>query len=182
MARKRKRSHKQVEVTEGPQKRIRLDAGSGSSGVLSKDDTLIKHPLLSLYYPQVLTLRNYLLSQLPLSSKSRRRRLASAGTHYRAPPNVGASEDQSNTQRIENDRALAKLLDATLVGQLHMQWPNRDDSRVKELATFSQKVTSTVGSSAGGGICSQTEACTAFFQDSIVHVCFQKDVLRGCSI
>ena len=180
MARKRKRSHKQVETTEGPRKRMRPDAGLGSSGLLPKDDTFIKHPLLSIYYPQVLTLRNYLLSQLPLSSKSRRRRIASAGTHYRASADVGASED--STQRIENDGALAKLLNATLVGQLPKQWPNRDDSRLKELVTFSQKVTSTVGSSADGGICSQTEACTHFSGIALYSCVFKRMPYEGAQL
>lgn len=80
MPRKRKRSHKQVKATEDPRKRMRLDHGLGSGAVLPKEDVFVKHPLLRLYYPQVLTLRNYLLSRLPLSSKSRRRRVATAGT------------------------------------------------------------------------------------------------------
>lgn len=161
MARKRKRSHKQAETSEGPRKRGRLDAGLQSSVVLPKDDAFIKHPLLSLYYPRVLTLRDYLLSQLPPSARSRRRRLSSAGTHHETFDAVGASDDQRNTPRVEDDGALAKLLDSTLIGQFQAQWLNRDDSRIRELATFSQKVTSTVGSSAeGGGTCSQSEACT----------------------
>ncbi|SLM33959.1 telomerase reverse transcriptase [Lasallia pustulata] len=144
MARKRKRSHKQAETSEGPRKRGRLDAGLQSSVVLPKDDAFIKHPLLSLYYPRVLTLRDYLLSQLPPSARSRRRRLSSAGTHHETFDAVGASDDQRNTPRVEDDGALAKLLDSTLIGQFQAQWLNRDDSRIRELATFSQKVTSTI--------------------------------------
>ena len=170
MARKRKRSHKPVEASEDARKRVRLDAGLASSGVLAKEDAFIEHPLLSLYYPQVLTLRNYLLSRLPLSSKSRRRKIASAGTHCETSADVKASEDTRNPPRIEDDRALAKLLDATLVGRFHTQWPNQDDSRVKGLAAFSQKVNSTVGSSAGGSTCSQSEVCTFSWRGSIIHV------------
>lgn len=165
MTRKRKRSHKEVEAPEAPRKRVRLDAGLGSNWVSPKEDASIKHPLLSLYYPQVLTLRNYLLSRLPLFSKSRRRRVTSAGTHYQTSADVAASEDPSNTHRLEDDRALAKLLDATLVGRPDGQSPDQDDSRVRELATFSQKVTSTIGSSAGSGTRSQSEACTLFIVD-----------------
>lgn len=162
MTRKRKRYCEKVTAAEASRKRLKLDAGLGSNLVLPKEDAFIKHPLLSFYYPQVLTLRHYILSRLPLSSKTRRRRVASVGTHHQTSADVAASKDQSNTQKLEDDHALAKLLDATLVGRPDGQSPARDDCRARELATFSQKVTSTVGSSAGSGTRSQPEACTSF--------------------
>lgn len=179
MTRKRKRSHKEVKAPEAPRKRVRLDAGLGSTWVLPEDNASVKHPLLSLYYPQVLTLRNFLLSRLPFSSKSRRRRIESAGAHHDTSDGVAASEDQSNTQRLEDDRALAKLLDATLVGQPDGQSTDRGDCRVRELATFSQKATSTVGSSAGSGTRSQFEACTPFIGDQHCEDLFLRNLGKG---
>ena len=181
MARKRKRSHKQVESSEGPRKRRSLDAGLQSSVVLPKDNAFITHPLLSLYYPRLLTLRHYLQSQLPPSARSRRRRIASAATQHETFDAVGASDYQRNTQRVEDDGALATLLDTTLIGQFQAQRPDRDDSRIRELATLSQKVTSTVGSSVGGGTCSQSEACTILLWSSVEHVC-SWHVLWSCFV
>ena len=185
MTRKRKRSHKQIEAIEGPRKRARLDPGVGPSRVLPYEDASIKHPVLSLYYPQVLTLRNFLLSKLPLSSRSRHRKITSAGIHCESSANVGASEDAEHSQRLEDDTALAKSLDTTFVGQLHVRPPGSDDSRVKGLASFSQKVSSTVGSSAGGGTCSQSEACAISLWFGIIEIhywrCLVVDTLNRVS-
>ncbi|KAF7718306.1 Uncharacterized protein PECH_001106 [Penicillium ucsense] len=65
------------------------------------------HPVISLYYPHVLTLRQYLLRQLPVSSKLRRRRIAT----------LRASSSQLSADCSEDSaEALVGLLDSTLVG------------------------------------------------------------------
>ncbi|KAH7077248.1 hypothetical protein FB567DRAFT_146392 [Paraphoma chrysanthemicola] len=69
--------------------------------------TSTDHPVLQRLYPEVLTLRHYLLSQLPRSSKNRRRRLFHLGL---APP-AGHGEPTSDI-----DRELGQLLDSTLIG------------------------------------------------------------------
>jgi hypothetical protein len=65
------------------------------------------HPVLQRLYPQVLTLRHYLLSQLPTSSKNRRRRLCQLGN---IPPAPGGQP----TSDVDTD--LGQLLDSTLIG------------------------------------------------------------------
>lgn len=79
------------------------------------------HPVISLYYREVLTLRQYLLRQLPVSSKLRRRRIAS----------LGSSTGGGNPQ-------LADLLDATLVGVLKHPSPKVDSERQRDYRAFTQ--------------------------------------------
>jgi hypothetical protein len=65
------------------------------------------HPVLRRLYPQVLTLRHYLVSQLPKCSKHRRRRISQLGL---------ALPDQNHALANDADTGLAQLLDSTLVG------------------------------------------------------------------
>ncbi|KAJ5938171.1 hypothetical protein N7454_004513 [Penicillium verhagenii] len=80
------------------------------------------HPVISLYYHQVLTLRQYILSQLPLSSKSRRKRIKS----------LRSSPDRSNVQ------PLIDLLDSTLVGILKLPSPNVGSEWKRAFREFTQ--------------------------------------------
>lgn len=81
------------------------------------------HPVISLYYREVLTLRQYLLSHLPVSSKLRRRRIASLAKSQTAEPSA---------------RSLANLLDSTLVGVLKESTPKVDSERQRDYRAFSQ--------------------------------------------
>jgi len=83
----------------------------------------ITHPVISLYYREVLNLRQYLLSQLPVSSKLRRRRIASLRTSQTAEPSA---------------RSLADLLDSTLIGVLKWSTPNVDSERQRDYRAFTQ--------------------------------------------
>ena len=47
-------------------------------------DLPVSHELLSLYYPRIVSLRQFLLSSLPPSSTSRRRRLSTYGVNSQA--------------------------------------------------------------------------------------------------
>jgi len=86
---KRKRtSH----AAQNNHKRIRFDTPTDAHPTTS---------LLRLYYPHVLTLRQYLVTKLPKSSKKRRRKLAQYG--LRRDGGVG-------------DPNTARLLDSTIVG------------------------------------------------------------------
>ncbi|KAJ5663924.1 hypothetical protein N7507_004655 [Penicillium longicatenatum] len=85
-------------------------------------NTRTTHPVISLYYRQVLTLRQYLLGQLPISSKLRRRRITS----------LRSSSERSNVQ------PLADLLDYTLVGVLKEPSPKIDSERQRIYREFTQ--------------------------------------------
>ena len=163
MAGKRKRNRHGPSAADCPRKRLRAGSVAGLASGASADFNVIKHPVLSLYYPCVVTLRSYLLSKLPISSKARRRRLVAArnGPEQSRPgqkspaPNVDGLTDGFN----DSERSLAYLLDTTLVCGLERPCPAQDQSRVNDLATFSQQQSkATAGSSlGGGGNCSQSE-------------------------
>jgi hypothetical protein len=85
-------------------------------------------------YPQVITLRHHLLSQLPKSSKNRRRRISQLGL---------SSPVQDAASAHDGDVELGQLLDATLVGS----FPNAKiepsahvaQERTREIVTFTQQ-------------------------------------------
>ncbi len=121
MARKRKRSGPSAcNDIEEPQKRARLNS----------EAKLPSYPTLCLYYTHISTLRDYLLLKLPKSSKTRRRRIASA----------------------ENG-----ALDETLICIAGKQQSQPDLSRSKDFEAFSQQVSLTAGSSNGVGSASQSD-------------------------
>jgi hypothetical protein len=80
--------------------------------------------VLSRLYPQVATLRHYLLSRLPSSSKNRRRKLAQLGLH---PPDADATSPRGI------DDQLGDLLDAVVVGGLPST--TTADAAVRKAAT-----------------------------------------------
>ena len=166
MANKRKRKHPSKTHTDEPRKRLRSDVDEISTSLPAK------HPTLSLYYPRIKSLRNYLLDSLLVSSKSRRRKIASFGlsrlqSHTSIPP---ASSSTCNEESIasnfghedhlschDNEEYLARLLDTTLVGVTGDAPPELGKSRAEDFASFSQQVSSTIGSSVGRGSSSQSE-------------------------
>jgi len=96
----------------------------------------VQHAVLAQCYPTNLPLRQYLLDNLPASSRLRRRKIAAVGSD---PPSAEHEPDDV--------RALARLLDTTLVGlqvspkdiakaqskrrlQQWIDYSQRDDSRV----------------------------------------------------
>lgn len=86
------------------------------------------HPVISLYYRDVFTLRQYLLCRLPLSSKLRRRRIAS--------PAVVASDSPATTDPIT--QSLVDLLDTTVVGVLKQPSPKLASERQQAYRAFTQ--------------------------------------------
>ena len=132
---KRKRSHP-------------LDRDHKRAKVENKTITPVKHPVLSLYYRNVLTLRDYLLSNLPGTSKVRRRKIASILPDTSSPHHG----DQGTNPLSQNDHRLSKLLHNTLVCTVHEQTPRTDCSRARDFEAFSQHVTSTAGSSIASSI------------------------------
>lgn len=105
MARPRKRkrpvSADHVSTDDPPSKRIK--DRSQTSG---KEKGLIQHPVLSHYYPEIQTLRDYIIAQLPSSSRLRRRKVAA----------VGVVNNPSGAPQSDVERSLGTLLDTTLVG------------------------------------------------------------------
>ncbi|KAK0126716.1 hypothetical protein ONS95_008298 [Cadophora gregata] len=128
--RKRKRSGQAI----GDQKRQKISQNSLP---------VVKDALLTKYYPQVLSLREYLLSKLPVSSRVRRRKILS----------LGRKEDSNKTEQ-----ELTRCLDQTLVGVSRFKEVSQDD-RWKQWTTFSQKPDDSVSfaNTSGVGTYSQSE-------------------------
>ena len=156
MARKRKRANNQIaaSIQSQPLKRAKVSNGNDLVAALAQ------HPSLRLYYPRVTTLRDYLLSGLPKTSKGRRRKIANAGN------NASAVEDPSSTDRgaentsknaytlkvsANNDKALASVLDSTLVCKHNVPESRPNHARSKDFEVFSQHLNLTATSSVGQG-------------------------------
>jgi telomerase reverse transcriptase len=121
MTKKRKRSRSSThDIVADPRKKVKADIQQVS----------IQHPTLCLYYTQISTLRKFVLSKLPTSSKARRRRIGSA---------------------VED------FFDRTLVCMVDLQQPKTASSRSKDFETFSQHFTLTARSSIVEGSTSQSE-------------------------
>ncbi|KAJ5577953.1 Telomere reverse transcriptase [Penicillium hispanicum] len=125
MGNKRKRPGQGQGKDRGPtaSSQTSITASRGRLRCAARNDQTT-HPVISLYYPEVLTLRQYLLRQLPISSKLRRRRIASLRPLPTASPNAG--------------RSLSELLDSTLVGLLKKSSPNVDSDRQRDYRAFTQ--------------------------------------------
>lgn len=109
----------------------------------------VKHPTLSLYYRNILTLKDYLLSKLPTTSKARRRKIASI---VRGPDTAKLHHNDEDTSTLSQDRhSLSKLLNNTLVCTVYEQTPIPEPSRIEDFRAFSQRFSPTAGSSVGGG-------------------------------
>ncbi|KAJ6013379.1 hypothetical protein N7540_007970 [Penicillium herquei] len=119
MGKKRKRSRK---TEHTPASQTSITTGRFKSFHPIARDSHTTHPVISLYYRQVFSLRQYLLNQLPTTSKLRRRRITS----------LRSSPDRSNIQ------PLVDLLDTTLVGVLNESSPTVQSERQKEYRAFTQ--------------------------------------------
>lgn len=113
----------------------------------------VKHPALSLYYRNILTLRDYLLTKLPTTSKTRRRKILSV------LPNADNSHpnDGEVSTLLQDRHRLSKLLHNTLVCTVHEQTPKSESSRMKDFEAFSQHVGLTAGSSIAGSTSSLSD-------------------------
>ena len=111
MTKKRKRSHKENSSLYSPKRQKSEESSHVSNNVL-----------LSLYYPKVSTLRAYILSCFPDSSKSRKHRIKSVPrwqghrlAHDHSFSEIVAERPNNKTTLSEN-RLISKLLDTTVVG------------------------------------------------------------------
>ncbi|KAI8632108.1 hypothetical protein F5Y19DRAFT_386193 [Xylariaceae sp. FL1651] len=91
-------------------------------------DSQTQHPVLSQFYSQVQRLRDYVISQLPASSRIRRRKVAAVGIVSKSP----------TTPLSDVERSLGVLLDTTLVG-LSKPVNGEEDHRIREWKNFSQR-------------------------------------------
>ncbi|KAL4990387.1 hypothetical protein BDW68DRAFT_40668 [Aspergillus falconensis] len=113
------------------------------------DASEICHPVISLYYRQVVTLRQYILQRIPLSSRARRRRIAAVGG------NDAAKDCPTSVPKREKD--LADLLDTTLVGILKELPPIHGEKRRREFIAFTQAQLTTQAGTNTGPVSPQSE-------------------------
>ncbi|KAL0939367.1 telomerase reverse transcriptase [Colletotrichum truncatum] len=137
----KRKAHSHGELRQGhpPLKKVKVD----------RDEALVKHSLLQQHYGNVQTLRAYLLSKLPSSSRLRRKKITSVGSS----PTILAEE----TKQVES--CLSTLLDTTLVCTQHHP-KAKLDSRWEQWQSFSQKGDESVMTLSGGlagATCSQSE-------------------------
>lgn len=116
----------------GPRKKALL---AGQSATATRA-AAIDHPVLQRFYPRLLTLRHYLLSVLPNSSKNRRRKLAQLGRP------IATKEPAHST--CTPDVELGQLLDSIVIGQ-HKTTKTKDDEqlakeRSRDIETFTQQL------------------------------------------
>lgn len=139
----RKRKQTRNPSSEGPhrgQSPLKKPKTGSDTGRLQVPGA-VKHALLSQYYQTTLTLRQYLLNNLPPASRLRRRKIAAIGSQ---PPTA----NDADGVRAQ----LAKLLDTTLVG--HSVSPKelaiaQSASRLQQWIDYSQRDNSHVTLSSG---------------------------------
>lgn len=128
-----------------PAKQHRKEAGR-DNGVQSPG--AVKHALLAQYYPTTLTLRQYVLENLPPSSRLRRKKIAAVGSEH-----PDEAEDARRVSDPSLRAQLARLLDTTLIG-LHAP-PRRgyagvlSEDRLQQWIDYSQRDDSHVTLSGG---------------------------------
>lgn len=123
----RKRSNHEAGISQpGPRQVKKQKTSSVSASVNDTQTKLtgVRHPLLSLYYTRVLTLRDYLLWKLPPSSIIRRRNLVKRNAD---------SEGGDTT-----NAGLQATLDGTFVGILEETKPTVDAVRQRDFLAFTQ--------------------------------------------
>ena len=115
--------------------------------------TPVKHPTLSLYYRNILTLKDYLLLKLPTTSRARRRKIASI-----VPDTARFHNSHEDIITSSQDRhSVSKLLNSTLICTVDEQAPKPEPSRIRDFGAFSQHLSATAGSSDGGNTSSLSE-------------------------
>ncbi|KAH8703330.1 hypothetical protein BGW36DRAFT_85569 [Talaromyces proteolyticus] len=99
-----------------------------------------EHLVLSRYYRRVVTLRQYLLEELPSTSKARRRRIASLGKSGHGSDATANTSLHLNASNDKNGDIthLVRLLDTTLVGELKRSIPTVVEARQRDFAAFTQ--------------------------------------------
>lgn len=166
MGTKRKRPLKDDGAKQNPTQKRFPEEKSFPNGRTTHQIHPYSHPVISSYYPKVLSLRQYLLQQLPASSKSRYRRIASLGLGQNpdSPKEDRlwpvSSGDDGQLQNSQANLEIAELLDLTLVGVSRDSDPTDNQTRQIELAAFTQsQVHSSLACTDTGPTCAQSEVC-----------------------
>lgn len=139
-----------LEPVGQPAKRVKTRAKAGNKP--QSGDT-VRHALLSRLYPNLRTLREYVLAKLPPASRLRRKKITSVGLQDSNPDRSCPCPD------IE--LALGRLLDTTIVGFFDKR-PAKTDNRWEQWANFSQRGDEsyvTLSDGSAGALFSQREVC-----------------------
>ncbi|KAI0176167.1 hypothetical protein GGR52DRAFT_539829, partial [Hypoxylon sp. FL1284] len=131
--RKRKRSNSvkgcQDDGLHGrPTKKGRIQPETETSRQVESESVQSRHAVLGQFYPQVPTLRHFLLSRLPPTSRLRRKKVASVGQVNKTP----------DTSTSDVEHSLGVLLDTTLVG-VPEDATTLEADRIDGWKNFSQK-------------------------------------------
>lgn len=146
MARKRKRSRATGVESDPASKRSKRDDVANDPLL---NGAWIQHPTLSLYFPNILSLRAYLFSRLSSSaSKARIRKVVGVR---------GVTAIHGSKQDIGDGGPLADLLDKTLVCFHGLIKPEHCETLERDFADFSQQSALTPGSSLTEGTTPQFE-------------------------
>lgn len=124
-------------------------ARTGESQEAPPPASLARHAVISQYYPSVLSLRQYMLAELPSSSRIRRKKITTAG---RASQSSGGGVSGIG-------ESLGRLLDTTLVG-LPEQTKSHAGDLWDQWTSFSQRgdeSTVTLSDGLAGAAFSQSE-------------------------
>lgn len=124
-------------------KRKRRPSDHDARAPSSPPEPTVAHPVLQRFYPQVLPLRQFLLSRLARASTRKRRRIAQLGLVREPTAAPGAGDD------------LRRLLDATWVGTAQHTAPAELADLESDLEIFSQQLPST---SSASDICSELQS------------------------
>ena len=114
-------------------------------------DAVVKDAVLAQYYPKVVSLREYLVSKLPPTSKIRKKKILSFGKNF-------------GSNREENE-AFSKFLDQTIIGVRNYQEISPQE-RTKQWSSFSQRIDtsdSTFANLTGVGLFSQAEVSSLVY-------------------
>ena len=149
MGNKRKRPQREIAQ---PQKRLKLNAVKNCSSHRSK---IVQHPTLSLFYPNVCSLKEYLLSRLECSaSKARVERNADRDNAHTKCNLGGVFEVKTEPG---DDDTVGRLLNQTLVCHVETSATAQAGTLDEDFVAFSQQSHSTSGSSIQDGTVSQAE-------------------------
>lgn len=114
----------------------------------------VQSPVINSYYPRVTTLRQYLVSKLPSTSKKKRRRIALLGLESRKN-----ERDFSGSGPESVSKEIAELLDGTLVGaESGIDTTEDRGFRASQFQAYTQELAdSAVGSTVNNDSSLQTE-------------------------
>jgi telomerase reverse transcriptase len=156
MAGKRKRTRPGI---ESDQKRQRISSNPNGK------DPVVKQALLAQYYPQVCSLREYLLFKLPATSRIRRKKIL----------NLGRKQSLDNGKDCS---AFSDFLDCTLVGVLKCNDASSEE-RIQQWTSFSQRANtsdSTFANMSGAGNFSQSEVSVYPLASRVGMLSLRRDI------